>query len=92
MEVKEAVKRAKEVITTIFAEESVENIGLEEVEFDQSANQWLVTIGFSRPWDQSLSSAVAFLSGSVRQRTYKIVVIPDSDSDRFAVRNREQAA
>ena len=27
-------------------------VGLEEVEFDDESDQWLITIGFSRPWDR----------------------------------------
>lgn len=51
MDVNQAVALAKKHVADLFAEEKVTNIGLEEVEFDEAANVWNVTVGFSRPWD-----------------------------------------
>ncbi len=48
-DVKEAVQAAKAFVADILAAEHVTNIGLEEVRLDE--DQWLVTIGFSRPWN-----------------------------------------
>jgi hypothetical protein len=92
MDVKEAVKRAKEIISTVFEDESVENIGLEEVDYDIGNKQWHVTIGFSRPWDESLSGQIALLTGSKKQRTYKVVSLQDDQTNRYSIKNREQAA
>jgi len=52
MDVKEAIRLAKQYVTDLFIQEGIDQIGLEEVEFDDMNNTWLVTIGFSRPWDQ----------------------------------------
>ncbi|MBV8203134.1 MAG: hypothetical protein JOZ15_21170 [Acidobacteria bacterium] len=49
IDVKEAVRAAKTFVADILASEKVTNIGLEEVKLDDA--QWLVTLGFSRPWD-----------------------------------------
>jgi len=49
VDVKEAVRAAKTFVADILSAEKVTNIGLEEVRLDD--DQWLVTVGFSRPWD-----------------------------------------
>ena len=63
MDVKEAVAYAKRYVLELFADENVTNIGLEEVEFDDRVNEWCVTIGFSRPWDEPRNVFTA-LAGS----------------------------
>lgn len=40
---------AKRHISDLFEAEGIRNVGLEEVERDDGV--WLITIGFSRPWD-----------------------------------------
>ena len=50
MEIKEAAHVAKEYIKNLFEEERAQNVGLEEIEFKDTTETWLVTVGFSRPW------------------------------------------
>ncbi len=50
MDVKEAVRTAKKYVAELFTDETIANGGLEEVEFNNTSNNWEVTIGFSRPW------------------------------------------
>lgn len=50
MEVRAAVSRARDELQHIFADEKMENLGLEEVEYDDSSKTWAVTLGFSRRW------------------------------------------
>ena len=50
MDVKEAVQAAKKHVAEIFADESIANVGLEEVEFNEIEQVWAITIGFSRFW------------------------------------------
>lgn len=57
MDVKEAVQTAKKYIAELFTEETITNVGLEEVEFNDTSNNWEVTIGFSRPWQTNLLSS-----------------------------------
>ena len=64
MDVKQAIAVAKSYVSTVYQEEGVFNIGLEEVLFDNGT--WDVTIGFSRPWDKY---PVAFL----QQRQDKVI-------------------
>ena len=79
MDVKEAVRVAKQHIADLFQDERVVNIGLEEVEFDAFSNRWLVTIGFSRPWDRSPTSPLvaAITAPPEYRRSMKIVSIDD---------------
>jgi len=51
MDVMEAIATAKQYVAEIYAEEAVTNLGLEEVEHSVQAGQWIVTLGFSRPWN-----------------------------------------
>lgn len=91
MDVNEAVMHAKQHVLQLFATEGVENIGLEEVEFNDVNSTWSITIGFSRPWDQPQSTAFAAISGRLLypKRTYKVVRISDADAKVISVKNRE---
>ena len=51
MDVKEAAKLAKDYVADLFAEEGIGNLGLEEIELVADGHYWVVTVGFSRPWD-----------------------------------------
>lgn len=89
MNVKQAVAAAKDYVADMFESEEVTNIGLEEVEYDEFEKLWRVTIGFSRPWDQDIGSLLAAAgSRTYQRRTYKRIVIRDSDHKVLAVKNR----
>jgi hypothetical protein len=88
MEVKEAVERAKTAVTDLFAAEGLANLGLEEVEYDDAAERWHITVGVSRPWD--LGAISVALGGPGGRRTYKVVTI-DKDGKAISVKNRETA-
>lgn len=90
MNVKEAVSIAKSYVADLFGPEGAENIGLEEVEPDLSNGDWVVTIGFNRPWDRS--SPLFASVGAAPRRTYKIVRISAGDEKVTSVRNRETKA
>ena len=75
MDVKEAVRTAKKHIAELFTDETIENIGLEEVVFNDTSNNWEVTIGFSRPWQKN--SLAAALGNQPPGRSYKLVCIND---------------
>lgn len=75
MDVKEVIKRAKEWVADIYSEEGIINLGLEEIEFDEPAQLWRVTLGFSRPWN-SMRGALAALGGDASiKRAYRIVSV-----------------
>ena len=80
MDVKQAVKTAKDYVVSLYDEGEIMDIGLEEVDFDYCSDQWRVTIGFSRPWDKENSVSIPFpYSDARRPRSYKQVRIDDRD-------------
>lgn len=92
MDAKEAVSIAKTYVVELFANEGVSDLGLEEVEFDDGAGVWKVTVGFSRPWDRiSASSAIALMAqgGASISRSYKVVRIDDPTGRVVSVKARE---
>jgi hypothetical protein len=91
MDVKQAVVSAKKEITELFADEQLTNIGLEEVEFDDQASEWRVTIGFSRPWDEPRNSFAAVAGSGVPRRSYKIVRISNTTDKALSIKSRDIA-
>ncbi len=90
MEVKEAVALAKKYVRDVFAEEKIDNVGLEEVEFDEKRGIWSVTIGFSRPWEEAPGTfGLKLAEFAPRRRDYKVVRIKDADKRVTSVKNRE---
>ena len=74
LNVKEAVKLAISHVGDLFEHEKISNLGLEEIEYDIDRSEWIVTVGFSRPWDYP-KNTLAALAGEVGKpkRSYKIV-------------------
>ena len=83
MDVKEVVRAAKNYVAELFGDEDIIHVGLEEVDFDQSDN-WVVTVGFSRPWDRNIGSVL----GGQPSRSYKVVRIRDEDGKVLSVKDR----
>ncbi len=80
MDVKEAVRTAKEYVSALYEAEQIMNVGLEEVVFEDGSNTWRVTIGFSRPWDQK--NVLAATLGEGRPgRSYKVLCINDRSGE-----------
>ena len=52
MDVKEVTKTAREYVADVFADEEISQLGLEEVLYDVDSDEWRITFGFARPWDQ----------------------------------------
>ena len=88
MNVKEAVKLAKEHVLDLFADENITNLGLEEVERDEQG-YWIVTLGFSRPWDERCSALASLTQANLPHRSYKIVRIDDKAEQVKGVKHRE---
>ena len=84
MEVKAAVKIAKTKVVDLFADEEIVDIGLEEVRLDDTAGIWIVTIGFSRPWDQK-NALTAALGEGRPGRSYKVIHLADTDGRMVAL-------
>jgi hypothetical protein len=90
MDVKDAVRSAINYIAEIFGPENPENIGLEEVVFNDVEDVWDITIGFSRPWDYK---KLGFLPNSLQaqnpERQYKIVRIDNKSGKVKSIKIRE---
>jgi hypothetical protein len=87
MNVKEAVQTAKEHVVDLFDGEDIDFVGLEEVVFDDESNHWLITIGFSRPWDRPKTLSAALREEPLR-RSYKTVHIDDADGRVISLKDR----
>ena len=79
MDVREAVRTAKEFITTLFEDEHIRDPRLEEISFKQGPPTWKVTISFVRP---------SFLSALTNERTFKLIQINDGTGDVLSVTHR----
>jgi hypothetical protein len=77
MDVRQAVKSAKDWVLDVMKEEQPINLGLEEVEFDDEDQIWKITLGFSRPWN-STRNALSTLTGDVAlRRAFRTIMIDD---------------
>jgi hypothetical protein len=91
--VNEAVSVAKKHVSDLFAEERVTNLGLEEVEFNDSEQAWLITLGFSRPWDEPKNTIAAITQQvAYPRRVFKLVRVKDATGEVLSVKRREVAA
>ena len=79
------VQAAKEHVAEIFADEPIDNVGLEEVEFDELNRVWAVTIGFSRYWGRSMDNVFRALGTA---RDFKVVRIEDETGRVQSVKHR----
>ena len=92
MQVKEAVSLARRYVQDIFADEKIDSISLEEVEFDEKSQIWSITIGFSRPWEGAPGTVAAQFAAAgmmPRRRDFKVVRLSDADKRMLSVKNRE---
>lgn len=92
MNVKEAAQQGISHIVDLFQTENLTNVGLEEIVFDDRDGEWIVTVGFSRPWDYPERSAglgAILNQGQQPKRSYKIVRIRDFDGEVIAVKNHQ---
>jgi hypothetical protein len=93
MNVNEAIAAAKDYVKTIYADEQVSHLGLEEVEYDDGFGRWNITLGFSRPWNRP-SAVVAGLEAvrtmSPLRRSFKVVTIA-SDGKVISMKNGPRA-
>ncbi|HWF11909.1 MAG TPA: hypothetical protein VG297_25750 [Bryobacteraceae bacterium] len=77
MEVKEAIQHAKAFATDILGGEGITNLGLEEVERDETAEVWRVTLGFSRPWNSVRNTLTALTGEAAPRRAYRVFLVTD---------------
>lgn len=92
-EVNAAIQVAKEFLLKAFQGEKLENLGLEEVQWNKYENTWNITFGFSRRWDHPPPSnhflAMAAAAAAARpQRTYKVVTVDLNGPKGLSITNR----
>ena len=91
MDVKNAIRVAKDYLTDVLADEQVTNLGLEETEFDPATEVWTITLGFSRPWNTPRTRAQEVLENlgavSSLRRSYKVLTI-SFEGEVFSMKNR----
>lgn len=85
-DVRRAVREAKKHLLQVFASEEITDVGLEEVEFDNTKRTWKITIGFTRPWDHKHSLATA-LGTQHMGRSYKVIRI-DGNGHMVSIKDR----
>jgi hypothetical protein len=82
MDVKQAVDAAKDYVATLFADEELLNLGLEETEHDEGSGKWMITLAFSRPWNTPRTRAQEVLENlgalSSLRRSCKVITIADN--------------
>jgi hypothetical protein len=94
MDVKEAIAAAKKYVSEVYADEHVTNLGLEEVEHGFGGSNWVITLGFSRPWNTPRTRAQEVLENlgavSSLRRSYKVITVAD-DGTILSMKNRAKA-
>jgi hypothetical protein len=89
MENREAIKRAKDFISEVFADEGIVDIGLEEIKREDN-DIWDITIGFSRDWQKNRSITAAY-TGISSRRSYKTIKIRAEDGEVLSMEEAEWA-
>jgi len=89
MDAKEAVRSAKKYVSDLLSEEGIVNLGLEEIERDDTEKTWNITLGFSRPWNAA-KGPLSTLSGETpARRAYRVIRIRESDGEVLSMKRRE---
>lgn len=77
MDVRQAVKSAKDWVLDVMKDEEPINLGLEEVEFDDQNQVWKITLGFSRPWNSAKNALSNLTGGPTQKRAYRTILVDD---------------
>lgn len=87
MEVREAAAVARAAIEQAFADEQIQDVGLEEFSYDEPDGEWRITIGFRRPW-RAMTEVKSSLRYLRPDRSYKLVRVRDRDGSIQSVTDR----
>ena len=90
VDVKIAVQAAINYIKGLYADRDLKDLLLEEVEFSEETNQWLVTIGFSLLETKETPASIIMPSRTSRElsRRYKIVKIDATTAEPISMKIR----
>ena len=86
MDKKQAVTTAKDYVTDLYTGEQIEDIGLEEVQYDRKRRQWRITVGFNR---RTAANNVVTQFGGMPRRSYKIVTVEEKTESAISLKDRE---
>lgn len=79
MDVRQAVKSAKDWVLDVMKAETPVNLGLEEVEFDDQNQVWKITLGFSRPWNTTKNALSTLTGDAALRRAYRTILVDDKN-------------
>jgi hypothetical protein len=65
IDIKEAIRKAKTQVAELLEGEPYQALALEEVKYDQRSNEWLITLGWQRPWDVEKKSQGSSMSAAI---------------------------
>ena len=93
MDVRQAARTAREYVTDLFADEEIDKVFLEEVDFDHESDVWRITVSFSRPTGEpNPIGAVAprhpLADTTTVRRSYKVVNVDDTSGSVLSVKHR----
>lgn len=71
IDIKSAVQAARKHALELFEPESLPNLALEEITFDESQGQWLVTLGFDSPHKITRKTNGSNLFPTVEEQTQR---------------------
>ena len=93
MDVKQVIAAAKAYVAEVYSDETITNLGLEEVIEDVQQGCWQITLAFSRPWNTPRSRAQEVLENlggvSPLKRSYKVVSV-SRDGHVIAMKDRSR--
>lgn len=89
LSVKDAVTVAKDFVSEVLADEEPSDLGLEEVEYDEKSGNWLVTVGFSRPWNSVRGPLSSVAGGPLAKRAYRVITVSDLGRAAIAMKRRD---
>ena len=90
LEPSEAIRHAKRWLTSIYSDEKIDNVGLEEVRWNEG--NWEITLGFDRFSSYSGNSVHSIAAQFENpKRYYKVVIVTGDDNSVIEMRNREAA-
>ena len=87
MDVREAVSTAKQNLLELFNSEPISYVGLEEVEFDDETQEWIITISFARLWETT-PLPIELGGKPPKDRDYKVFRIGDNDGRVKSIKDR----
>ena len=79
MKAEQVVQRARDLVVTFFQDQGISRVSLEELNFDYSRDEWSITIGYDRNWNDASQFGDSY-------RIYKQLTL-DSEGDLIRIQN-----